>query len=181
MERITDFRILLSGTLSRKVIERIVMSVSDHPDDFMPLFALTNDCDIKVAWRATWACEKLCEIYPEWFIPLYGQLIQNVLNCTHDGIKRLWLSVLYQLPVTGEFPVALYDYCINHMLSPGESIAVQALCIKLAYKLCMLERELLCELKVYLENAEPEFYSTGVRCTLKNILKKIDSPHKKRK
>ncbi|WP_455497132.1 hypothetical protein [Coprobacter sp.] len=180
MERITDFRILLSGTLSRKIIDRIVVSVSNHPEDFTPLFELTNDYDTKISWRATWACEKLCKIYPEWFTPLYEQLIQNVLKCNYDGIKRLWLSVLYQLPVTTEFPVTLYDFCINHMLSPGESIAVQAICMKLAYKLCMQERELLYELEVYLENAEPEYYSAGVRNTRKNILKNINLLHKKR-
>lgn len=95
--------------------------------------------------------------------------------------KAVRLSILYQLPVTGDFPVTLFDYCINHMLSPGESIAVQALCMKLAYKLCMQEQELLRELKVYLENAEPEYYSVGVRCTRKNILKRINSLHKKEK
>lgn len=53
--------------------------------------------------------------------------------------------------------------------------------MKLAYKLCMQEQELLRELKVYLENAEPEYYSVGVRCTRKNILKRINSLHKKEK
>lgn len=181
MEKVTDFRRLLSESLSRKVIDRIVISVSNHPQDFIPLLQLTKDNEIKIAWRAIWACEKLCKIHPEWFAPYYEQLILELLASSHDGIKRLRLSILYQLPVTGTFPVTLFDYCINHMLSPGESIAVQALCMKLAYKLCMQERELLCELKVYLENVEPEYYSVGVRCTRKNILKRINSLHKKEK
>ena len=153
MEKVTDFRRLLSESLSRKIIDQIVTSVSRRPQEFIPLIQLTKDSQIKIAWRATWACEKLCKMYPEWFVPYYEQLIQELPDSPHDGIKRLRLSILYQLPVTGDFPVTLFDYCINHMLSPGESIAVQALCMKLAYKLCMQEQELLRELKVYLENA----------------------------
>ena len=181
MEKVTDFRRLLSESLSRKIIDQIVISVSRRPQEFIPLIQLTKDSEIKIAWRATWACEKLCKMYPEWFVPYYEQLIQELPDSPHDGIKRLRLSILYQLPVTGDFPVTLFDYCINHMLSPGESIAVQALCITLAHKLCMQEQELLRELKVYLENAEPEYYSVGVRCTRKNILKRINSLHKKEK
>ena len=67
MEKVTDFRRLLSESLSRKIIDRIVISVSNHPQDFILLLQLTKDNEIKIAWRATWACEKLCKIYPEWF------------------------------------------------------------------------------------------------------------------
>ena len=89
MEKVTDFRRLLSESLSRKIIDRIVISVSNHPQDFIPLLQLTKDNEIKIAWRAIWACEKLCKIHPEWFAPYYEQLIQELLASSHDGIKRL--------------------------------------------------------------------------------------------
>ena len=181
MENVTDIRKQLSMPRSCKGIDSIVDYVSNHPQDFIPLLQLTQDNEPKIAWRATWVCVKLCKKEPRWFIPYYKQLIEDLSVSTHDGIKRSLLSILYQLPVTGEFPVTLFNYCINRMLSPEESIAVQAHCMKLAYKLCLQERELLCELKVYLENVEPEYYSTGVQCTRRNILRKIDSQHKKEK
>ncbi len=59
------------------------------------------------------------------------------------------------------------------MLSPQESIGVQALSIRIAYLLCRQEPELLQELQLILENTELDFYSTGVRTTVRNTLKKI--------
>lgn len=59
------------------------------------------------------------------------------------------------------------------MLSPQESIGVQALAIRMAYLLCKQEPELLQELRLILENVELEYYSTGVKATVRNTLKKI--------
>lgn len=53
-----------------------------------------------------------------------------------------------------------------------ESIGVQALSIRIAYLLCRKEPELLQELQLILENTELDFYSTGVRTTIRNTLKR---------
>ena len=37
MEKVTDFRRLLSESLSRKIIDQIVISVSRRPQEFIPL------------------------------------------------------------------------------------------------------------------------------------------------
>lgn len=84
MEKVTDFRRLLLESLSRKIIDQIVISVSRRPQEFIPLIQLTKDSEIKIAWRATWACEKLCKMYPEWFVPYYEQLIQELPDSPHD-------------------------------------------------------------------------------------------------
>lgn len=60
------------------------------------------------------------------------------------------------------------------MLDLNQAIATQALCIKMAYKLCRIEPELLPELKLYLENAELEYYSIGVKTCVRNVLKKLN-------
>ena len=46
MEKVTDFRRLLSESLSRKIIDQIVTSVSRHPQEFIPLIQLTKDSEI---------------------------------------------------------------------------------------------------------------------------------------
>lgn len=174
MERIIDFRSKLSSTLSRNFVDDIVESVHQHPQDFISLYDLIRDEEIKVSWRAVWTCEKLCKIHPEWFIPKYEELTKLLLNCKHDGTKRLFLAILYKLPVPKDCPVELYDFCINRMLSKDEAIAVQALCVKLAYNICSVEPDLFCELKIYLENAETDYYSPAVKSTIKNFLKRIN-------
>ncbi len=175
MERIIDFEAKLSSTLSRSVIDAIVASVQSYPEDFERLYSLVTNKETKLSWRAAWACEKLSELSPEWFIPKYDEIVCLTLSMKHSGTKRLLLSILYNLPVPAEFPVELYNFCLEKMLSPDEAIAVQGLCIKLAYKIALKEPELLGEIRLYLENAETEYFSTGVKNCIRNVLKKINS------
>ncbi len=175
MERITDFEAKLSSTLSRNFVDAIVESVLFYPEDFEPLYSLVTNKETKLSWRAAWACEKLSELTPEWFIPKYDEIVSLTLSMKHSGTKRLLLSILYNLPLPAEFPVELYNFCLEKMLSPDEAIAIQALCIKLAYKIALKEPELLSEIRLYLENAETEYFSTGVKNCIRNVLKKINS------
>lgn len=89
-------------------------------------------------------------IYPEDFDTVY-----ELINYPQDKIA--WRAA----------------WACEKIFNLNEAIATQALCIKMAYKLCLLEPELLPELKLYLENAEPEYYSSGVKCGIRNVLKKI--------
>ncbi len=175
MERIANFEERLSSKLSRNFVDAIVVSVQNSPEDFGQLYSLIKSQDTKISWRAAWACEKLSESNPEWFIPKYEEITKLTFSTKHSGTKRLFLSILYNLPVPSEFPVELYNFCLEKMLSPDEAIAIQALSVKLAYKIALKEPELLSEIRLYLENAEMEYFSTGVKNCIRNVLKKINS------
>lgn len=175
MERITDFEARLSSTLSRNFVDTIVASVQDNPEDFQLLYSLIKSEETKISWRAAWACEKLSESCPQWFISKYEEITNLALSIKHSGTKRLLLSILYNLPVPSQFPVELYNFCLEKMISPDEAIAIQALSVKLAYKIALKEPELLSEICLYLENAETEYFSTGVKNCIRNVLKKINS------
>lgn len=174
MKRITNFREVLSAPLSRNFVDNIVESVHCHPEDFYVLYGLISDKQVKISWRASWACEKLCKLHPEWFEDKQKELLSLILNCKHDGKKRILLSIIYQLPIGEPFPVDLLDYCFARMLDLNEPVAVQSLCLKLAYKLCKAEPDLLYELKVYLESAERDYYSIAVKTCIRNILQKLN-------
>lgn len=163
-------RFVLSFSLK---IERFVSDSAEIWICGLYMYRLMSDEKQSVAWRATWVCEKLSEIHPAWFIPLYDDLVYRLSDCKHQGSKRLLLSILYNLPVTAPVSVELLNYSLDHMLSLQESIGVQSLSIRMAYRLCKHEPELLSELKLILEHANTEFYSTGVKTAIRNILKKI--------
>ncbi|MDL2213445.1 hypothetical protein LJC29_05695, partial [Bacteroides sp. OttesenSCG-928-N06] len=171
--RVADFRSLLSGSLCKANIDSIVKSVDSYPEDFDTIYQLMNDPEIKVSWRAAWACEKIAEIRPSLFVGKEEELINKLIASNHDGTKRLLLSIIYDLPVPEPLPVNLLDYCFSHMYAPDESVGVQSLCIKMAYMLCRKEPDLLHELKLYMENTELEYYSTAIKTCTRNILKKL--------
>ena len=173
METIDEFRNMLLVHISELDIKPLVKEINYHPEYFPDIYQLTSDSKPLVSWRALWVCEKLSEIHPEWFIPLYGELTDRLLTCKHDGSKRLYLSILFNLPIQEPISVPLLNFCFDRMFSPAESIGVQALCIKMAYRLCEKEPELMGELRIILENAETEFFTKGVTTAIRNTLKKM--------
>lgn len=181
MDRITEFRKALTVPMAELDIASLVQSLSRNPEEFPDMYRLTSDADITASWRALWVCEKLSEIYPEWFASLQDELTERLLVCQHDGSKRLLLSILFNLPVAEPISVSLLNFCLDAMLSPDESIAVQALCIKIAYRLCIKEPELLHELRILLESSNMEFVSKAVNSTIRNTLKRINQTSKRKK
>lgn len=168
-----DFKKALEGALGRKYIDSIVEQVIASPTRFAELYALTEHEEEKIAWRATWACEKLCLRLPSLFMDKREELMQRAMHCPYDGMRRLLLNILLHLPVFEPVNVPFLDFCLNGMLSPTESASGQAVCMKLAYAICRKEPELMSELEAYLDNMEPEYYTAAVQCTRNNILKKI--------
>ncbi|MDL2322785.1 hypothetical protein LJC52_02250 [Bacteroidales bacterium OttesenSCG-928-A17] len=168
-----DFRELLAGPICKANIDKIVDSANRNPDEFPVIWNLRDDEDIKVSWRAAWACEKLSELRPEWFISKQNELIDTLLQENHDGKKRLLLSILYNLPNPEPYSVPFLDYTLDKMFDPKESIGVQALCVKLAYRLCNIDKDLLYELKMRLQSEDLSYYSKGLKASVRNILKKI--------
>ena len=76
-------------------------------------------------------------------------------------------SLAYKMQLERSWPFAPSKEAI------AESASGQAVCMKLAYDICLEEPELTGELKAYLENMEPEYYTVAVQCVRNNILKKI--------
>lgn len=181
MERTDEFRSALLVHISELDIKPIVQSVHHNPEEFPQIYRLTSDPKLLVSWRALWVCEKLSKLHPNWFAPLFDELTERLLNCTHDGSKRLYLSILFNLPVQEPISVPLLNFCFDRMFSPAESIGVQALCVRTAYRLCEKEPELMGELRVILESAETEFFTKSVTTAIRNTLKKINRTTKTKK
>lgn len=117
MEKITEFRNTLTVPIHKLSIDSLVQEVCLCPEYFEDIYRLTYDEKQTVSWRAIWVCEKLSEIHPDWFILLYDEIIQRLIDCTHDGSKRLLLSILYNIPIPTPISVDLLNYCLDHMLS----------------------------------------------------------------
>ena len=180
-ERTAEYRKALDVPISQLETDRIVKEILDRPENFDNIYRLTSDDKLLVSWRALWICDKLCRQKPEWLIPFREELTGRLMSCGHDGSKRLLLSILYHAPATKVPSVALLNFCLDAMLSPQESIGVQSLAIRMAYRLCEPEPELLYELRTILESTETEMYSTAVKSAVRNTLKKINQKEIKRK
>ena len=116
-----DFKKALEGTLGRKHIDNIVDQVASSPDRFDALYTLTQHEETRIAWRATWACEKLSFLLPSLLMDKREELMLRAMQCPHDGTRRLLLNILHHLPVPKPVNAAFFDFCLQGMLSSAES------------------------------------------------------------
>lgn len=165
-----QFREALLPTVTRNKIDEIVESVLHEPARLTELYILLDDADPKVAYKAAWVCNKLCKRQVDLLLPLWNEFVKRLLRCKHSGTKRLLLSIVNELPSPGQLHIELLDFCLQAMLSSKETSANRALCMKLAYKLCIQQSELLSELQAYLENTDPYYMPKAVRSTRNNTL-----------
>ena len=75
------------------------------------------------------------------------------------------------------------DFCLEHMISVKEFPGIQAVCMKLAYRMCAFYPALMGELKRTIEGMDMTFYTPAVKGLRSKILKgkPIDKWMKKKK
>ena len=168
--------ILGKSCINRKIVDQVVLRVQADESDFTEhLYPLLFDTDSKVSWHAAWVCTHLCKVHPEWFLPYrddFMKLIQQ--EGGNEGVKRQILHILEQIPIIEPLNVGFFDFCLEHMFDMKSPFAVQVICLKLAYKMCLLETELLPEYKCILINTELDYFSSAIKSSVRNILKKIN-------
>ena len=167
-----DYRAHLLLSLSKRYIDQLALEVFIHPETFASIYELIFDTDTTVAWRAAWACQKISEKHPELFTDKhFNELAAFTIASSHNGIKRGCLGILNNLPLPQPIQVELINACFDWMTSTKSAIAVQALSLKLLYKFCLTEPDLIPELVAYLENFDNEGLSPGMLSTRRNIIK----------
>ena len=167
-----DYREHLYRPLSKLFVDKLALEVYANPDDFETVYKLIFDAEIKVAWRAAWACQKISEKHPGWFSEKhFNDLASLSISTSHGGLQRGCLSVLNNISLPNEIPVDFINSCFEWMVSAKSPIAVQALSMKMLYRICKVEPDFRPELIAYLENINFEDYSPGFKSTRKNALK----------
>ena len=170
----TDYRQHLIRPLSLHYIDHLVKEVISSPADFETVYRLIFDSEEKVAWRAAWACQKISEKHPEWFIEKqFIEMANLIVSNSHGGLQRGCLSVLNNLPVPESLPVGFINACFERIYHPSTPISVQCLSMKILYRICLIKPGFIPELKAYLENIDPGAYTAGFRSTRTHILKAL--------
>lgn len=170
MEKIKE--ILRSHRLNKYEIEQIAESIGKNAEKIHTLLLWAQEED-PLAWHAWWVCDHLAKGDHMLFCEHYGAIIRQLLESHHNGKQRLMLNVLMNTQSSDPISIPLLNFCLDNMLSPQKATAVQASCIKMAYKLCQKEPELLPELKVILENADPDFFTPATKGVTTKVLKAI--------
>lgn len=95
-------------------------------------------------------------------LPQYD-LIDLILTTTQVSLRRLCLNLVDRQTITAEsIRTDFLDFCLLHMTLPEEPTGVQALCMKLARRMCAFYPELEQEFQQTLRLMHPEHYKPGL-------------------
>lgn len=170
----------LCSHISQFSASQIICEIEQKYELFHTLYNIAMTDDSTAANRALWVCEKLSEKHPSLLVPYYDEITRRLLSSNNETVRRLLLSILFNLPIPTPLPIHLLNYCFDHLFNPQDSIGVQTLCIKLSYLLCQHKHELQQELQIRLENSEPALYSAGVQSAIRSTLRKLEGKVNKR-
>lgn len=128
----------------------------------------------KAASNAAWALTHLPRTDDYRLEPHRDDLVKLALNTTEVPIRRLSLALLERMDWgLDDVRTDLLDFCMEHMMMPGEPYGIKALCMKIAYLICRHYPELKEELRQSLLLLEPSELGTGVKHTRGKILEKL--------
>lgn len=160
----------IKGNYSEEFITNICFMVAETGDFLSFVKEYMYDKDPIVVRNALSALSKATDTELSQLNPIKDKLIDMAINCNNSSIRRALLGIILRLRMTEEdVRIDFLDHCLSKMADPDEVPSVQALCMKLAYKMCKFYPELLIELKRTLEAMEISYYTPAV----KNVRNKI--------
>ena len=93
------------------------------------------------------------------------------MQTENSSVRRLTLNVIERLTLNEDnLRTDFLDFCLEHLFDLGELPGIQAVCAKLAYRMCKFYPELMDEFIRTLEAMEIGFYKPAVKCVRSRIL-----------
>ena len=125
-----------------------------------------------VIWRMTHQTKSLVDQLP------HDPLFELATTTSDTSLRRLVLNLVERQPLDKEnLRTDFLDFCLTHMIMLEEPPGVQALCMKLAYRMCSFYPELLHEFYATLNLMQTEHYKPGLTHLIKKYLKQKDKHH----
>ena len=127
--------------------------------------------DYRVARSALWGLTKARKEELSQLQVILNEFIDQAIRTENSSIRRLSLNIIERLEMNEEdLRTDFLDFCLDHMTDVEEFPGVQAVCMKLSYRMCKFYPELMDELKRTLEAMDIDYYKPAVKCLRKRIL-----------
>jgi hypothetical protein len=162
----------LSGRPSKTLTVAIAAEAMTNGAVLDALFRLVYGGEDPLRWRAAWALEKVSAEHPSLLVAERDGLLQLTMQTDiPDGLCRLLLGILYNLPDDEVLDVPFFNFLLDKMCHLQSPPGVQSLAMKLACRMSQIEPELHREFLCIVRNMELGYYSAGVRASVRYCLK----------
>ena len=127
--------------------------------------------DYRVARSALWGLTKANKKELSQLQVILDDLINQAMQTDNPSVRRLSLYVVERLKMSEEdLRTDFLDFCFEHMIDVEEYSSIQAVCMKLAFRMCKFYPELMDELKRTIKAMEIDYYKPAVKCVRNRIL-----------
>ena len=161
----------LRQTFSEGGAQKIYQEVKASGDflGFARQYAFSQD--YRVARSALWGLTKARKEELSQLQVIFNEFIDQAMRTKNSSVRRLSLNIVERLEMSeDDLRTNFLDFCLDHMMDVEEFPGVQAVCMKLAYRMCKFYPELMDELKRTLEAMEIDYYKPAVKCARSRIL-----------
>ena len=129
------------------------------------------DDDCMVARSALWGLTKASVNELSGLQEILNDLTDLAMRTENPTVRRLTLNIIERLKMDeDDLRTDFLDFCLEHMVSIKEYPGIQAVCMKLAYRMCAFYPELMGELKRTIEGMDLAFYTPAVKGLRNKIL-----------
>lgn len=161
----------LAGRIGKVEIMHIAYEAIADRNMLDDLLKLMYEGEGRLRWHAAWGVEKISAKCPVVVLGERSRIIALVMqDAIPDGLRRICLSVLYNLQDDNSLDVALFNFLLGTMQNIQSSPGVQALAMKLACRMCKKEQELYREFLCIVRNMELDCYSAAVRSVARHCV-----------
>lgn len=161
----------LAGRIGKVEIMHIAYEAIADRNLLHDLLELMYEGEGRLRWHAAWGIEKISAKCPVLVLGERSRIIALVMqDGIPDGLRRICLSVLYNLQDDNSLDVALFNFLLGMMQNIQSSPGVQALAMKLACRMCKKEQELYREFLCIVRNMELDCYSAAVRSVARHCV-----------
>lgn len=161
----------IEGNYSEELVTNLCFMVAETGDFLGFVKEYMYDDDPIIVRNALSALTKAMDTELAQLNPIRDELIDMAIGCNNSSISRALFGIILRLEMRKKnVRTDFLDHCLMRMTSLDEVPSVQALCMKLAYKMCKFYPELMEELKRTLEAMEISYYTPAVKSVRKKIL-----------
>ena len=161
----------LRQTFSEGGAQEIYQDVKANGDflGFARQYAFSED--YLVARSALWGLTKASKEDLSQLQVIQNELIDQAMKTKNSSVRRLSLNIVERLDMSeDDLRTDFLDFCFEHMIDVEEFPGIQSVCMKLAFRMCKFDPELMDELKRTLEAMEIDYYKPAIKCLRKRIL-----------
>ena len=127
--------------------------------------------DNRVTRSALWGLTKARKEELSQLQVLLNELIDQAMQTENSSVRRLTLNIIERLEIKeDDLRTDFLDFCFEHMMDVAEFPGVQAVCMKLAFRMCQFYPELMGEFVRTIDAMEIDYYKPAVKSLRNRIL-----------